>query len=157
MRVAIPLDTSEGPNSKVSYLFGRAPFIAIVEVQDQKLIDLRVESSPYAQIPGGAGPSLVQYLRSMGVQAVLASDIGPNAASILSASGMMWIPVPAGITAQEAIETYMKTPLPQALPLPVAASPYPLTKEEEIKWLKEREDWIKKRLEEIDKRLEEIS
>ncbi len=157
MRVAIPLDTSEGPNSRVSYLFGRAPFIAIAEVQDQKLIDLRVESNPYAQIPGGAGPSLVQYLRSMGVQMVLASDVGPNAASILSASGMMWIPVPAGITVQEAIETYMRAPLPQVLPSPVAAPSYPLNKDEEIKWLRERRDWIKKRLEEIEKRLEEIS
>ncbi len=156
MRIAIPSDTSEGPNSRVSYLFGRAPFIAIAEVQEQKIANLKVEVNPYAQVPGGAGPSLAQYLRSIGVQAVLASDVGPNAASVLSASGITWIPVPAGITVKEAIETYMKS-LPRALPPPMASPFYPLTREEEIRWLKERRDWIKKRLEEIEKRLEEIS
>ncbi len=159
MKVAIPSDTSEGPNSRISYLFGRAPFIAIAEVQDQKLVDVRVESNPYAQIPGGAGPSLAQYLRELGVQVVLASDVGPNAASVLSASGISWIPVPAGITVREAIETYLRgsLPQPQALPPPIAPPPYPLSREEEIRWLKERRDWIKKRIEEIEKRLKEIS
>ena len=80
MKIAVPSDTSEGLRSRVSYLFGRAPYIVILEVEGKEIRDVKVESNPHAQLPGGAGPALAQYLLEKGVQVVLASDIGPNAA-----------------------------------------------------------------------------
>ncbi len=155
MKIAVPSDTSEGLRSRVSYLFGRAPYIVILEVEGKEIRDVKVESNPHAQLPGGAGPALAQYLLEKGVQVVLASDIGPNAAGALSSSGISWIPVPAGITVEDAVRSYAG--MPQVPQLPMLPLSYPLTREDEIRWLSERKEWIKKRLEEIERRLAELS
>ena len=157
MKIAVPSDTSEGLRSRVSYLFGRAPYIVILEVEGEEIRDVKVESNPYAQLPGGAGPALAQYLLKKGIQVVLASDIGPNAAGALSSSGISWIPVPAGITVEDAVRSYAGMSQVLQLPIPMVPPSYPLTREDEIRWLSERKEWIKKRLEEIERRLAELS
>ncbi len=152
MRVAIPVDTPEGLRSRVSFLFGRAPYLAIVDYEDG-VKDIKVESNPYAQLPGGAGPALAQSLQEKGVNVVLASDVGPNAAATLASAGISWIPVPAGITVEEALR-YLSAPQP-LVPPPSPTYPFP-TKEEEIRWLKERKKWIESRLKEIEELLSKL-
>lgn len=151
MRIAIPVDTSEGLKSKVSFLFGRAPYIAFVEYEDGAK-DVKIRTNPYAWAPGGSGYSLAWYLRDEGVAVVLASDVGPHAASTLASYGVRWIPVPAGITVEEALRYLTSPPL---IPPAEPTFPFP-SKEEEIKWLKERKKWIEKRLEEIEERLSKL-
>ncbi|MDK2373288.1 MAG: NifB/NifX family molybdenum-iron cluster-binding protein [Candidatus Korarchaeota archaeon] len=150
MKIAIPVDTPEGLGSRVSFLFGRAPYIAIVEKVEEGVREVKVESNPYAQLPGGAGPALANFLQEKGVSIVLASDVGPNAAVTLTSAGIRWIPVPAGVTVEEALEFLTSQP---QLP-PPAPPAYPFSsKEEEIRWLKERKKWIEKRLKEIEEAL----
>ncbi len=147
MRIAVPVDTSEGLRSRVSFLFGRAPYIAIVEKAEEGIREVKVESNPYAQLPGGAGPALANFLQEKGVSIVLASDVGPNAAATLTSAGIRWIPVPVGVTVEEALRFLTSQP---QLPLP-APPVHPFSsKEEEIRWLKERKKWIEKRLREIE-------
>ncbi|GEM_PF-3063719 len=154
MRVAVPVDTPEGLRSKVSFLFGRAPYLAIVDYEDG-VKDIKVESNPYAQLPGGAGPALAQSLQEKGVNVVLASDVGPNAAATLASAGISWIPVPAGITVEEALK-YLTAPQPQPIaPPPTPTYPFP-SREEEIRWLKERKKWIENRLREIEELLSKL-
>ncbi len=150
MRIAVPVDTSEGLRSRVSFLFGRAPYIAIVEKTEEGVKEVSVESNPYAQLPGGAGPALANLLRERGVSIVLASDVGPNAAATLASAGISWIPVPAGVTVEEALG--FLTSQPQISPPAPPAYPFS-SKEEEIRWLKERKKWIEKRLREIEEAL----
>ncbi len=152
VRVAIPVDTSEGLRSRVSFLFGRAPYVAIVEKTEEGVEEVRIEGNPYAQLPGGAGPALANFLREKGVNIVLASDVGPNAAATLASAGISWIPVPAGMTVEEALNYVTAQPRVAPPPPPV----YPFTsREEEIRWLKERKKWIEERLKEIEKALGE--
>lgn len=154
MRIAVPLDTSEGLKSRVSFLFGRAPYIALVEYEDS-VRNVRVETNPYAQVPGGAGHSLAQHLRDEGVDMVLASDVGPYAASTLTSYGIRWVPVPASLTLEEALQ-YLSSP-PPAYAAPPAIPTFPFSsREEEIMWLRERKKWIERRLEEIERRLNQL-
>ncbi len=152
MRVAIPVDTPEGLRSKVSFLFGRAPYIALVErTGEGGAEEVKIESNPFSQLPGGAGPALANFLRERGVSVVLASDVGPNAAAVLASAGIRWIPVPAGVTVQEALNYMASQPQPQPIP-----PPHPFTsREEEISWLRQRKKWIEERLKEIERALEE--
>ncbi len=151
MRIAVASDTPEGLDARVSYVFGRAPYIVIVDLVDEEVKDVKIENNPYAQSPGGAGPALAQYLIDKGVEVVIAGDVGPNAAMTLSGAGITVIPVMTGMTVREAIN-YSKGQMIQP-PLPYIAPRFPLSREDELRWLKQRKEWIEKRLQEIEERL----
>ncbi len=151
MRIAVPVDTNEGMKSRVSFLFGRAPYIALIDYEGE-VKRVSVENNPYAQAVGGAGPSLAQYLADRGVNVILASEMGPNASSILASLGMTWVPVPANITVEEALR-YLEAP---QIPTPPPPPQTFRSREEEIEWLKQRKEWIERRLREIEQRLSEL-
>ena len=103
MRIAIPVDSNMGENSPVGYRFARAPFFAIVDVENGRIVRINIIQNPNAMVRGGAGPAASQWLASQGVNIVLAPNIGPNASAALNAMGIRILTVPAG------------TPLIQAL------------------------------------------
>lgn len=88
VRIAISVDNNLGINSPVAYRFARAPFFAIVDVENGQIKNIQIIQNSNAMARGGAGPAVAQWLASMGVNAVIASRIGPNAAMALSSLGI---------------------------------------------------------------------
>lgn len=58
MRIAVSADTNQGLESQVAHHFGRCPFFALVEVEDNKIQSVSVVDNPFyaghepGQVPG---------------------------------------------------------------------------------------------------------
>lgn len=103
MRIAIPVDNNMGLNSPIAYRFARAPFFAIVDVENGQIKNIQIIQNPNAMARGGAGPATAQWLASMNVNTVIASRIGPNAAMALSSLGIQTLSSSPGTTVREAL------------------------------------------------------
>jgi len=88
MRVAVPVDRDMGVNSPVAYRFARAPYFAIVDIDNGKISSISVVPNPNAMARGGAGPAAAQWLANQHVNVVLTPQVGPNAAAALNAMGI---------------------------------------------------------------------
>ena len=96
---------STGPNlnCQVSPIFGRCPYFLIINEDEVKAIaNSALESGT------GAGVASSQTVVSEGIKAVACGNFGPNAFSILQASGIKIYPVSAGLTGSQVLERYKK-------------------------------------------------
>ncbi len=105
-RIAVPLDNNNGLESIVAFRFARAAFFAIVDYENQQIISLNIYNNQYAMGGRGVGITVAQWLASMGVHAVLAPEIGPNALRALQSFGIRIIRVNPGIPLKQALEYY---------------------------------------------------
>ena len=103
-------------NAPVDPRFGRAPFYLIVDTENLEIV--QTLQNPYIMMPSGAGIAAAQLALQQGVQLVFATMLGPNAAMVLSATGIQFIPVPPGLTARQAIEDYNAGKLKGVSPFP---------------------------------------
>jgi predicted Fe-Mo cluster-binding NifX family protein len=80
--------TATGPNldSNVDFRFGRCSYFVVVDSDTGELI--KAEPNNAASARGGAGPMAVQQVSSMGVDAVISGNYGPNAFETLKASSI---------------------------------------------------------------------
>ncbi len=83
MKLLVPLDTSEGMESKISSHFGRASYIAIIEFSGEK-IEI-VELSSFSKT---LGKTLADYAIEKGVDGVVVKGIGYRAFEKLTSSGI---------------------------------------------------------------------
>ena len=105
-RVAAPVDADQGENSIISSIAARAPYIVVADVLNGEIRDLRVVRNEASLHPGGAGLALAQILSSIGVNAFLAPNAGPNLLQALAAEGITVIPVPPGIRFRDAVRRF---------------------------------------------------
>lgn len=103
MKIAVAVDANMGMNSPVAFRFARAPFFAIVEVNNGNIVNINIVQNPNAFVRGGAGPATAQWLASMGVNAVIGPRVGPNASGALAALGIQVYVAPPGIPLVEAL------------------------------------------------------
>ena len=82
-RVAIATDGNNGLGDVVSNVFGRAKTFTIVDVEDEKIIGVRVLENPALAYAHGAGPIAIKTLVDDGVEVVLANELGIGASDIL--------------------------------------------------------------------------
>jgi predicted Fe-Mo cluster-binding NifX family protein len=82
--------------------FGRCPYFLVVDTES-----MAVEAVPNGAVGSahGAGIQAAQRVASMGVKAVLTGNVGPNAYSALSASGVSVITGVSG-TVAKAVERF---------------------------------------------------
>jgi len=101
MKIAI---CSQGDtlNAKVDSRFGRCPYFFIVDTETQKAEPFK---NPSVMAGHGAGVGAVQFLASQGVEAVCATNVGPNAYSALQAAGISAYSV-GSLTVAEVIEKF---------------------------------------------------
>ncbi len=105
MKVAVSLDANMGWESPISYRFARAPFFAIVEIENNKVKSLQIIPNPHAMGRGGVGPAVANWLASMGVSIVLGPRAGPNAMMAMNALGIQFRSVSPGIPLRQALES----------------------------------------------------
>ena len=99
-----PVEEDRGLDSRVSGVFARAPFLAVVDVAGGKVAQVRVLPNPYAMGPGGAGPGLVEWVLGTGAEVVVAPGLGVNAAQAAEAAGLRVVRVEPGVTLREALK-----------------------------------------------------
>jgi predicted Fe-Mo cluster-binding NifX family protein len=95
-----------GPNldSRVSPVFGRAPYFLIVNSETK---EFKVIENEAAQAFRGAGIAAAQVVATEKVEVLITGMVGPNAQYVLEQSGIKIISGISG-TAKEALEKFKK-------------------------------------------------
>lgn len=82
MKVLVPLENKER-ESKISVAFGRAPFFAIVDTEND---DIVFEKNQNTERAGGVGITTSQFAIDKKVDKVIVVNIGPKAENVLSSA-----------------------------------------------------------------------
>ncbi len=100
MKVAV---SSQGQNidSKVHTLFGRCDFFVVVDTETGSFESITNDSREAAT---GAGTACVQSLIKFGTEAVISSQVGPNAYEALKGAGIDVFISKPGLKVEEAIQ-----------------------------------------------------
>ncbi len=113
IRVAAFIDRDTGLDSPIAMHFARAPYVALIDIENGRIVGLQVVKNPvYEEAidvggyggPGGAGRGwgrggrgrgghgfgrrIVEFLVSQGVRAVIAGYLGPGASTLLQQMGI---------------------------------------------------------------------
>ena len=154
--------TSQGDNleSFVDPRFGRCQYFIII---DPETLEFEAVRNPSIGALGGAGVQSGQLLAEKGVEAVLTGNVGPNAFATLQAAGIKIISGVSG-RVSEAIERYKKgefSPLSREANVSAhfgmrIGGDKSLTKDKELKKLKEEAQAMQEELKRITQRIEEL-
>ncbi|MDF2955935.1 NifB/NifX family molybdenum-iron cluster-binding protein [Candidatus Alkanophaga liquidiphilum] len=109
MRVCVTA-TSDDLDAQVDPRFGRCQYFVVVDTETMKFEAVRNES---ADAPGGAGIQAAQTVASLGVDAVITGNVGPNAFQTLSAAGIKVFTGAHG-TVKNAVEMLKRNELGEA-------------------------------------------
>jgi len=76
MRIAIPSETDSGLESFVSEHFGRSPYYVLIDIEENKIANVKVVENPFEEHAPGLVP---KFLKEMNVDVVIAMGMGPRA------------------------------------------------------------------------------
>jgi len=102
--IATTLD-NRGLESTISPMFARSPYITIVDIVNRRISKVNSIQNPYAQVSHGVGRIFTQWILSSGATAIIASNIGMNALSLLQQSGINVHIVAAGTRLMDALKS----------------------------------------------------
>ena len=101
MKIAVS-STGKDLNSQIDPRFGRCQYFIFI---DPETIEFEAFENTGLMASGGAGVQAAQLVAQKGASALITGNLGPNAASALSASGIKVYLVPGG-TVKEVTEAY---------------------------------------------------
>ena len=108
-RIAVATNGKDGLDDIVSNVFGRARTFTIVDVEDEKIIGVRVLENPALSYHHGAGPIAIKMLIDDDVEVVLANELGVGASDILKQHNIIYIQAKPGTNVGEAIKKALHT------------------------------------------------
>jgi len=103
-RIAAPIDADNGLKSPISMILARSLYMAFVDVEGGRVVNINITPNPGMNAPGGAGMMIARWLISSGVKVVLAPQLGPNAQQVLAQAGVEVRPVQPGLSLEEALK-----------------------------------------------------
>ncbi|RLI10021.1 hypothetical protein DRO42_02615 [Candidatus Bathyarchaeota archaeon] len=103
IRIAVPTKGDRGMRDNVADVFARAPTFTIIDLVDGKAKEVRVEENTASSLKQGTGPIVAKSLTDMGVDVVVAGELGPGATTLLEMSGIKAIRVAPGVKVSEAV------------------------------------------------------
>ena len=109
MKIAIS-SSGKDLDSQIDPRFGRCQYFIFV---DPETMEFEVSENEGLMAMGGAGVQAAQLIAQKGATALITGNLGPNAASALSASGIRVYLVPGG-TIKDVIEGYRSGSLREA-------------------------------------------
>ena len=109
MKIAIS-STGKDFDSQIDPRFGRCQYFIFI---DPETMAFEAAENQGLMASGGAGVQAAQLIVQKGVNALITGNLGPNAASALSAAGIKVYLVSGG-TVKEAIEAYKSGSLREA-------------------------------------------
>jgi predicted Fe-Mo cluster-binding NifX family protein len=101
MKIAIS-SNGRDLNSEIDPRFGRCPYFVFI---DPETMEFDVSENAGLMASGGAGVQAAQLISQKGATVLITGNLGPNAASALSASGIKVYLVSGG-TVKEVTESY---------------------------------------------------
>ena len=107
MRIAVASNGKKGLEDIVSDVFGRAKTFTIIDVEDDQVKEVKVIENPGVKYQYGCGPIAVKTLVDLGVNAVIASEFGPSASSILEQHGVKRHRSRSCIRVEEALKEFL--------------------------------------------------
>ena len=87
----------------VANVFGRAKTFTIVEVDDEKIISVKVLKNPAISYSHGAGPIAIKTLIDDGVEMVIADELGIGASEILENHNIKYVSAKPGTNVEKAV------------------------------------------------------
>jgi predicted Fe-Mo cluster-binding NifX family protein len=108
MRIAVPTNGTRGMSDVVSEVFAKASTFTFIEVVDGKIGDVRVEENTALELKQGVGPVVMKDLKQMGVDVILAGEVGPGAKTLMELSGIKLVKVKPGTKVSEAVEQALR-------------------------------------------------
>jgi len=108
-RIAVATDGKEGLDDAVSNVFGRAKTFTLVDVDDEKIINVRVLENPALSYSHGAGPIAIKTLIDDGVEMVIANELGIGASEILDNHNIKYVPAKPGTNVGKAVNKALHT------------------------------------------------
>jgi predicted Fe-Mo cluster-binding NifX family protein len=111
--------SSTGPEltSPADPRFGRCSYFVVVETET---MEAKAHSNESRIAMGGAGIQAGQFVASLGAQAVITGNVGPNAARVLAAAGVKVYTGASG-TVEEAVKNFSAGELSSASSATVSA------------------------------------
>ncbi len=103
MRIAIALENNNSLESIIAYRFARAPFFAIVDIENSRVVKLEIVANQFGGGARGVGPAVANWLANLGVNIVVGPHVGPNAAAALRGLGIEFRQIGAGTPLREAL------------------------------------------------------
>ena len=104
MKVALPTKGGGGLEDGISDVFGRAQTFTIIDMDGEKVKTVEVLQNPAVSYKHGTGPIVVKMLIDLGVNVVLAKELGPGSSALLEQHHVTIIPIKPGISVSEAIK-----------------------------------------------------
>jgi predicted Fe-Mo cluster-binding NifX family protein len=89
IRIAIPTNEKKGMEDFVSEVFGRAKTFTIIDINNNKVTDVKILENSAASYHHGAGPIAVKMLIDKNVNMVLSKELGVGAAEMLKEHNIM--------------------------------------------------------------------
>jgi len=109
MKIAIS-SSGKDLHAQIDPRFGRCQYFIFI---DPETMEFEVSENEGLMAMGGAGVQAAQLIAQKGATALITGNLGPNAASALSASGIRVYLVPGG-TIKDVIEGYRSGSLREA-------------------------------------------
>jgi predicted Fe-Mo cluster-binding NifX family protein len=109
IRIAVATNGREGLDDVVSNVFGRAKTFTIVNVENEKVVSVRIIENPALSYSHGAGPIAIKTLIDDGVKIVIANDLGIGASEILKNHNIKHVKVKPGTNVKKAIDKALET------------------------------------------------
>jgi predicted Fe-Mo cluster-binding NifX family protein len=103
-RIAVSTKGKDGLEDVVSDVFGKANTFTIVDVINEKMDLVKVIENPAKSYTHGSGPIVVKMLIGVGVELVLAYQLGLGAQGLLKQNNIEHISVMPKTKVREAVE-----------------------------------------------------
>jgi predicted Fe-Mo cluster-binding NifX family protein len=103
LKIAIPTEAHASLEDTVSEVFGKAKTFTIVDIENGQVEKVRVIDNPAASYDYGSGPVAAKTLADLGVNFVMATELGPGASGLLKHHGIKAISVKPGTRVADVI------------------------------------------------------
>jgi len=113
MRIAISLETNNGLDSMVAQHFGRCPYFALVDVDDNKTQTIEVIDNPY--LSGHQVGEVPQFINEQQANVMISGGMGGRAIQFFEQFGIQ-VATGASGTVRGTLETYLGGELRKAAP-----------------------------------------
>lgn len=96
-----------GLEDQVSSVFGRCQTFTLVEAEGNQIKDSEIVQNQYANERSGAGIQAAGFIANQGVEAIIASNFGPNVTSVFNEADIKMAPA-SGMSVRDAVQKYLK-------------------------------------------------
>lgn len=104
-KIAIPTEGNKGLEDTVSNVFGRSKTFTIITITANKVESVEIKENPTISYKHGAGPIVAKMLVDMGVNKVIAGEIGPGVSTLLDEFNIKKVKVEPGTHIRNILKT----------------------------------------------------